>query len=138
MWEHNAAVIEEFRANGGRVGGHLARVDLMLVTVAGARTGTPRTLPLAYFRDGDDVFVIASAAGSPMTPAWYYNMLANPKVIAEVGSGRYRATAVPVEDHSERERLFAIAIALQPPFADYKRKARRSIPIIRLVRDPRH
>jgi deazaflavin-dependent oxidoreductase (nitroreductase family) len=134
MWEHNRDVIAEFRGNGGRVGGRFATVDLALITTTGARSGQPRTSPVVYFRDGDGIFVIASAAGSPRHPDWYRNLVAHPELTVEIGTKSFPARAQEIPAGPEYERLFALAIAAQPGFADYREKAGRPIPVLKLER----
>src|SRR5262245_22900479 len=91
--EMNKAVIDEFRANGGNVGGNFKSVPLLLLTTVGAKTGRSRVNPLAYLMDGDRYVIIASYAGAPSNPPWFHNLLANPKVRLEVGAEKFDATA---------------------------------------------
>ncbi|GAA4992822.1 nitroreductase/quinone reductase family protein [Actinopolymorpha pittospori] len=128
MWEHNKDVIAEFRGNGGRVGGRFATVDLALITTAGARSGRSRTAPVVYFRDGDGIFVIASAGGAPRHPDWYRNLAAHPDLTVELGTESFAARAEEVPAGPEYERLFALAVEVQPGFAEYRAKAGRHIP----------
>ncbi len=94
----NQAIIAEFRANGGKVGGQFAGAPLLLLHTMGARSGQPRVNPLAYTRDGDRLIVIASKAGAPTNPDWYYNVVANPLVTVEVGTEQFQAQAtIPPE-----------------------------------------
>src|SRR5947209_19395530 len=102
----NQTIIAEFRANDGKVGGMLANMPLLLLTTIGAKSGQPRTTPLAYTTDGDHLVVIASKAGAPTNPDWYHNILANPVVTVEVGNERFQARAVVAEEQ-ERKRLYA-------------------------------
>ena len=107
---------------------------MALVTMVGAKSGRELCSPLAYTTDGDDVVVIASAAGRPSHPSWYHNLIANPDVLLEVGSEQYEATAVLTEG-AERERLYAAQAAELPVFNEYEEKATpRIIPVFRLVR----
>ena len=85
MLDWNGKIIEEFRANQGRVT-TFARQPLLLLTHTGAKTGKRRTNPLAYFRDGDRYVIVASKGGAPTNPDWYYNLLANPRATIEVGN----------------------------------------------------
>jgi len=134
--DFNQALIVEFRANGGRIlSGPFAGRDLLLLTTCGARSGQLRTSPLAYTTDDDHLVVVASKAGAPTNPDWYYNLLANPEVTVEVGTERYQARAVIVAD-AERERLFAQMVAKLPGFADYQQKTTRQIPVVVLERLP--
>ncbi len=127
---YNQMVIEQFRANGGKVGGPNA---LLLLTTTGARSGKPRTAPVAYSRDGDHLVIIASRGGGPTNPDWYHNLLAHSIVTVELGSERFQARA-NVAQGQERERLFAQHAALMPGFAEYQQKTTRQIPVIILER----
>jgi deazaflavin-dependent oxidoreductase (nitroreductase family) len=135
LHDFNTAIIEEFRANGGRLGGAFARAPMCLLTTTGAKTGAPRTHPLAYTRDGDRYVVIASKGGSPTNPAWFHNLVANPTVELEVGTERFTATAA-VATGAERERLWSAQAALMPPFDEYQAKTDREIPVVILTRTP--
>jgi len=128
---HNHKVIDEFRANGGKVGD--GRIPHILLTTTGAKSGLTRVNPLNYSTDGDRIIVIASKGGSPTHPDWYYNLVAHPAVIVEVGTERIPAQA-SVAEGEERERLFNAQAALMPYFAGYQRKATRQIPVIILER----
>ena len=128
MSDWNAAVIDEFRSNEGRVAA-FARQPLLLLTHRGARSGTTRTNPLAYFRDGDDYVIVASKGGAPTNPDWYHNLLANPDATIEVGTQGFAVTARPA-DEQERQRLWTTVTAANPAFAQYEEKTRRTIPIL--------
>ncbi len=129
----NVQVVEEFRANDGKVGG---RSNLLLLHTTGAKTGKPRLTPLVYFADGDRLVVVASYGGAPKHPAWYHNLVANPKVGVEVGSEQFYATATATEE-PERTTLFEKMAAKIPGFSTYKEKAApRVIPVIVLRRLP--
>ncbi|AZQ35691.1 nitroreductase family deazaflavin-dependent oxidoreductase [Streptomyces cyaneochromogenes] len=130
--DFNQQVIEEFRANKGRVGGYFEGARLLLLTTTGARTGRPHTTPVGYLPDGGDrVLVIASAAGAPSHPAWFHNLVANPQVTVESGAFTYEARAV-VLDGDERDRAFARAVEADPGWAAYQEKTRRVIPVVAL------
>ncbi|CCH31707.1 nitroreductase family deazaflavin-dependent oxidoreductase [Actinosynnema sp. NPDC047251] len=130
----NQQIAAEFRANKGVVGGPFEGRDLLLLTTVGAKSGEPRLTPLVYTRDGDRLVVAASYAGAPKNPAWYHNLLADPKVIVEVGEEKFEATASVVEDRAERDRLYAGMVAHAPGFADYEQKTDRLIPVVVLER----
>src|ERR1043166_10280199 len=91
--DFNQRVIREFRANQGKVGGQLANMPVLLLTVSGAKSGRTITTPLVYTTDGERLVVIASFAGAPTHPAWYHNLLAHPEVTVDAGTERLRATA---------------------------------------------
>ncbi|CAM5670666.1 nitroreductase/quinone reductase family protein [Streptomyces chartreusis] len=130
--DFNQQVIEEFRANKGRVGGYFEGARLLLLTTTGARTGRPHTTPVGYLPDSDDrVLIIASAAGAPRHPAWFRNLVANPRVTVESGAFTYEARAVVLEGE-ERDRIFARAVEADPGWAAYQEKTERVIPVIAL------
>jgi deazaflavin-dependent oxidoreductase (nitroreductase family) len=124
----NRKIIEEFRANEGRVAS-FARQPLLLLTHTGAKSGKQRTNPLAYFRDGDRYVIVASKGGAPTNPDWYYNLSANPRASIEVGNEKFEVVAAQAEP-VERERIFAMIVALNPTFKDYENKAGRIIPLM--------
>jgi deazaflavin-dependent oxidoreductase (nitroreductase family) len=134
LQDFNQSVIEEFRANAGRVGGRLEGIDLVLVTHTGARTGRAITTPLGHVVDGDDLVVIAANRGSATHPSWYHNMVANPDVTVELGSSTYQAKAV-VATGDERARLWDVVVEQKPFLLDFQEKAGpRAIPLIVLRR----
>jgi deazaflavin-dependent oxidoreductase (nitroreductase family) len=105
----------------------------VLVTHTGAKSGQPRTSPLAYTRDGDNVVIIASKGGSPAHPHWYLNMLAHPEVTVELPTETYQAKA-RVAQGEERERLFRAQADKMPNFDEYQAKTQREIPVVVLER----
>ncbi len=127
----NSGVIDEFRANEGRVKA-FARQPLLLLTHAGAKSGTRRTNPLAYFRDGDRYVVVASKGGAPTNPDWYHNLLANPKASIEVGVEELDVVAEPASA-DERNRLWAMITERNPAFKEYEGKTARTIPLVILT-----
>lgn len=129
--ELNKTIIEEFRANGGKVGGQFEGMPLLLLTTIGAKSGLSRTNPLAYLTDNDRYVIIASYAGAPTNPPWYYNLKANPGVEVEVGTQRLKARAEVLED-PERSDLYRKAASAMPVFSDYQKKTTRTIPVIAL------
>jgi len=131
--DFNQKVIAEFRANGGKVGGQFANMPMLLLNTTGAKSGQPRTNPVAYTTDGDDLVVIASKGGAPTHPDWYYNLKANPVVTVEVGGEQFPAQAV-IAEGAERDRLFNQMAAAMPGFAAYQRNTDRKIPVVILTR----
>ncbi|MET9296103.1 nitroreductase family deazaflavin-dependent oxidoreductase [Streptomyces sp. NPDC003077] len=130
----NLRVIEEFRANGGVVGGDFEGISLLLLSTRGARSGLPRTTPLVYLPDGDRLIVFASNGGAPTAPAWYHNILAHPESVqVEAGTERFeaRATALPESEHDE---LWRRQTERDPNFATFRTRTRRVIPVIALTR----
>jgi deazaflavin-dependent oxidoreductase (nitroreductase family) len=133
MDDFNKGVIDEFRANDGRVGGPFEGAPLLLLTSIGAKSGAPRTTPLMYLPDGERIVIFASKAGAPTNPAWYHNLLANPSATVEVGGDVFDVD-VSVASGDERERLFSEQSALMPQFADYAQQTTRQIPVVVLER----
>jgi len=133
MDELNQAVIKEFRANSGKVGGAMAQMPILLITMTGAKTGRTLTRPLCYSRDGDRIVIIASYGGAPRNPPWYHNLVANPVVTVEVGTEKYKARATQVSG-AERQRLFDGQAKIMPFFNDYQNKTKRQIPVLTLTR----
>ncbi|MEU8245344.1 nitroreductase family deazaflavin-dependent oxidoreductase [Nonomuraea sp. NPDC048916] len=131
--DFNQQIIDEFRANEGRVGGMFEGSPLVLLTTKGARSGRPTTTPVMYLRDDDRVVVIASNAGADNNPAWYHNLRANPEVTAEIGTETFEAEAVVIEGE-ERDRLYARMVEIAPGFAEYEAKTDRRIPVVALER----
>jgi deazaflavin-dependent oxidoreductase (nitroreductase family) len=127
----NEEVIAEFRANGGRVGGHWEGRDLLLLTTFGRRTGRTYTTPVVYTREGDRLLIYASQGGSPMHPDWYLNLAENPRVVVEVGAERYDALATPLRGE-ERDREFAAQAERNPAFGRYQEQTDRVIPVVAL------
>jgi len=96
MSDDNRRIIEEFRANGGAVGGPFGGAPVVLLTTTGARTGRKRVNPLVALIDDGTLYVFASKAGAPTNPDWYHNLLAHPEVEVEFGDARCAAAATPV------------------------------------------
>ncbi len=133
MTEFNQKVIEEFRANGGKVGGAFAGAPMMILTHTGAKSGKTHTTPLVYSLDSDRFVIIASKAGAPTNPAWYHNLVAHPEVTVEVGTERFSAKAVEARG-ADRDRLFAAQARLMPQFNEYEKSTTRTIPVFTLER----
>jgi deazaflavin-dependent oxidoreductase (nitroreductase family) len=130
----NKQIIEEFRANGGKVGGPFEGAPMILVHHTGARTGTERVTPLVSFPEDDGRYVIvASKAGAPTNPDWYHNLKAHPRTSVEVGTETFPVEVVELEG-AERETVWTKVKQASPGFAEYERKTTRTIPLLRLVR----
>lgn len=122
-------VINEFRTNGGKVGGPFEGAPLLLLITTGARSGAERVNPLMYTKDGEDMVVLASKGGAPESPAWYHNLVANPRAEVEVGTQKLTVTA-RVAEGEERDRLYQAQASLYPQFAEYQKKTSRRIPVV--------
>ncbi|SHN47450.1 nitroreductase family deazaflavin-dependent oxidoreductase [Cryptosporangium aurantiacum] len=127
---YNRELIRKFRESRGAAMGDR---PLLLLTTVGARSGQARTSPMMYIPDGDRLLVVPSNAGAPRHPAWYHNLVANPRVTVEVGSETYEADAV-VAEGEERDALFARIAEQYPFFTDHQAKTTRVIPVVALVR----
>ena len=131
--EYNRQLIEDFRANRGKSGGPFEGRPLLLLTTTGVRSGQLRTTPMMYIPDGDRLLVIASNAGAPTHPDWYYNIVVHPNVTVEVGAETFDATAVVMEG-DERQRLWSKIVESYPFFTEHQAKISRQIPVIALSR----
>lgn len=129
--DFNVPVVEEFRANGGRVDGMFEGGDLLLLTTVGARSGREHTTPLGFLRVEGRLLVVGSAGGSDRNPAWYHNVLAHPMVRVELGTRAFGAVAVPAES-AERDRLFQEIVRLAPGYGDYQARTDRVLPVVAL------
>ena len=126
----NRQVIEEFRANEGRVGGPFQGMSLLLLHTKGARSGRDRVNPVAYQRLGPrSVAVFASKAGAPSNPDWYYNLVANPETTVEIGD-KTLAVHARVADEAERGPIWEKQKTDAPGFAEYEIKTTRKIPVV--------
>jgi len=133
MSDWNAAIIEEFRANGGKVE-QFGDAPLVILNTIGAKSGQTREVPLVTLQADDTMFVFASAAGAPRHPDWYHNVRSTPEIDVEQGSDRFRARLVELDD-PERGDRFAQQAALMPQFGEYETSAApRLIPVFRIER----
>ena len=133
MNDRNAAIIDEFRANDGKVGGAFEGAPVLLLHTTGAKSGSERVNPMMYLEESGRIFVFASKAGADTHPDWYHNLRANPEVSVELGSQHFEATAV-VLDGEHRDQVYAEQVARFPGFGDYQNKTARIIPVVELVR----
>ncbi|MFB8280447.1 nitroreductase/quinone reductase family protein [Nocardia colli] len=131
--EMNRKVIAEFRENGGTAGGIAEGVPLILVHHIGAKSGVERVVPLVPYVDGARIFVFASKGGSPGHPAWYHNLVANPRTTVEYGTQTFPVVA-RVLPRAERDEIYAEQVTVQPQFGEYQRNTDRVIPVIELQR----
>jgi len=133
----NKSIIDEFRANDGKVGGQFEGANLLLLHTTGAKSGQPRVSPLAYFDIDGKLIIIGSFAGAPVSPAWVHNLRANPQARVEIGAPQgvqvfdVAAHELPAD---ERAALFDKVTAVAPGFAEYQAKTSRVIPLFELSR----
>ncbi|TFV58978.1 nitroreductase family deazaflavin-dependent oxidoreductase [Mycobacterium sp. PS03-16] len=129
----NRKVVEEFRANGGKVGGPFAGSDLILLTTVGAKSGQPRISPLVYFDIDGRILIAGSFGGAPTAPSWVHNLRAQPRVRVEIGTDAYEADARELP-RDERDALYPRVVEKAPQFGEYQAKTTRVIPLFELVR----
>ncbi len=124
---HNGPVIEEYRASGGQGS------NVVLVHHTGAKSGIERVSPLAYRAVGEHIAVFGSNAGRPANPDWYYNLVAHPETVVELGAETFPVRA-RVASGAERAEIWEAQKAASPMFAEYEQKAPREIPVVILER----
>ena len=129
----NKNVIEEFRANGGKVGGPFEGAELMLLTTTGAKTGRPRLVVLTPLRIDGKMIIVGSLAGADVDPAWVHNLRANPRARIDIGTDSYDVIARELP-RAERDATFPTVTAMAPTYADYQAKTSRAIPLFELQR----
>jgi deazaflavin-dependent oxidoreductase (nitroreductase family) len=130
--DFNAQIIEEFRANDGRVGGMFEGGTLLLLHHTGAKSGASRVNPLGYLSDQGRYVIFASKAGAPTNPDWYHNLKAHPNVTIEVGTDTIEVVASEATG-DERDRLYRTQAERVPQFAEYEKQTDRVIPVIVLT-----
>jgi len=131
MSDWNDQIIAEFRGNQGKVGGNFAGRPMLLLHTVGRRSGQTRVNPVVFRRVGDAYAVFASKGGAPTNPDWYHNLLAEPRVRAEIGDATVDLVA-RVASVDERDPIWAAQKADMPGFADYERRTTRQIPVVLL------
>ncbi len=125
-----------YRASGGRLGHTIPGVPgkMLLLDHVGAKSGTKRTSPLLYVKDGENVVVVASKGGFPKHPAWYHNLVANPDTTVQIGSHHLKVHA-RVAKPEERDRLWKLAVKAYGGYEDYAARSKgREIPLVILER----
>jgi len=131
MGDHNAGIIEEFRANGGTVGGFFEGATMLLLHTKGAKTGLPRTNPILYLLDGDRYVVFGTKSGAPTDPDWVRNVLVADDARIELGDRTIRVRATQLTGPA-RDELYARQVERRPDFAEYPKRTTRTIPAIAL------
>jgi deazaflavin-dependent oxidoreductase (nitroreductase family) len=126
-------VVEEFRANGGVVGGTFAKVPLLLLHHVGAKSGAARITPLAYIADGQNWVIFAANSGGPTHPGWYHNLCRNPAAAVELASGTCEVNARMARG-ADREVFLDRFRQTSPYFADFEMATQREIPVVVLER----
>ncbi|MCW2627976.1 nitroreductase family deazaflavin-dependent oxidoreductase [Mycobacterium sp.] len=133
MKAFNKNIVEEFRANNGKVGGPFEGATLLLLNTTGAKSGQPRLAPLAYLTIDGKTVIIGSKAGADTNPDWVHNLRANPQAHIEVGADAYDVTARELPP-AERAEMYPKVVAAAPGFGQYQDKTSRVIPLFELQR----
>jgi deazaflavin-dependent oxidoreductase (nitroreductase family) len=128
----NDDIINEFRANHGKVGGNFEGAPLLLLHHKGAKSGKGYVAPVVYLPKDGVSYIFASAAGADENPQWYRNLLADPTTEIEVGDETVAVTVTEVKGE-DRDRIYAEQAAIMPGFADYEKKTTRVIPVLALT-----
>lgn len=131
--EFNRNIVEEFRANGGKVGGPFEGGTLLLLHTTGAKSGKTRLSPLAYLTIDGRMMIVGSYAGAPKNPAWVHNLRAHPRAFIEIGTEAYDVDVRELPD-DERDAMYPKLVELAPVFAEYQSKTARAIPLFELTR----
>ena len=129
--DFNQAIIEEFRANEGKVGGYFAGAPMLLLHTVGAKSGQPRISPLVYTSDGERMVIIASKGGAPEHPGWYKNLVAHPDIEIQV-----RDKVIPVTARTgsaaDKQRVWPVMVKQWPGYDEYQAGTTRDIPVVLL------
>jgi deazaflavin-dependent oxidoreductase (nitroreductase family) len=131
MKAFNQNIVEEFRTNGGKVGGPFEGATLLLLTSTGAKSGQPRLAPLAYLTVDQKMIIIGSKAGADTNPDWVHNLRANPRAHIEVGTDAYDVVAHELP-RDERDEVYPKIVAVAPAFGEYQANTSRVIPLFEL------
>jgi deazaflavin-dependent oxidoreductase (nitroreductase family) len=129
----NTQIIEEFRANGGKVGGYFKDATLLLLHTTGAKSGKERVNPVMYFDVDGKVLIVGSYAGADVDPAWVHNLRANPRARVEIGTNTYDVEVRQLS-RDERDAAYPQIVAAAPGFGGYQEKTDRVIPVFELSR----
>ena len=131
--EFNAHNIAEFRSNGGKVGGQFEGFPLLIMTSTGAKSGEPRENLIGYFDVDGKVYVVGSAAGRDASPAWVFNLRADPTVTVEIGPDPGTPMVAHELPKDERDRIYEVIVERAPGFGEYEKKTDRVIPVFELA-----
>ena len=131
--EFNKHNIDEFRRNGGKVGGQFEGFPLLLLTSRGAKSGAERVNHVGYFDIDDKIYIVGSAAGRDASPAWVFNLRAHPDVQVEIGADPSKPVVAHELPREDRDRIFATVKQRAPGFAEYEKRTDRVIPIFEIA-----
>ena len=118
-----------YRLTGGIVGGSFGGRPILLLSTTGRKSGRPRTTPLQYLEDGENMVVVASNGGNSWHPAWWLNLERNPQAEVQVGNKKMRVNAEKAEGE-ERERLWLLLVEMYSGYEGYQKTANREIPVV--------
>jgi deazaflavin-dependent oxidoreductase (nitroreductase family) len=133
--EFNEQNIDEFRRNGGKVGGQFEGFPLLLLTSTGAKSGAQRVNPVAYFDIDGKIYIVGSAAGRENNPAWVHNIRANPRVTVEIGAESPKPATVRELPRDERDSIYRIVVERAPGFGEYQERTDRLIPVFEVTNE---
>jgi F420H(2)-dependent quinone reductase len=120
-----------YRRSGGRIGGTMRGVPLLLLTTTGRRSGRPWTVPLMYQPNGDGWVLVASNGGSDRHPTWWLNLRSNPDASIQIGRDVHRVTAAETTG-AERDRLWRLMAGVYSGYEQYTKKTSRTLPVVSL------
>ena len=118
-----------YKLTRGMIGASLAGKPMLLLTTTGRKTGSPRTTPLQYLKDGENLVVVASNGGNSQHPAWWFNLEEHPEAEAQVGGNKRQVRAETVQGE-ERSRLWALLVKAYPGYEEYQQGTQRTIPVV--------
>ncbi len=118
-----------YRISGGRLGKKIGERDILMLTTTGRKSGQARSIATYYFRDGDNLVIIASNGGEDYDPAWWLNLKSNPQAVVQIGSRKLTVTAEEATGE-ERERLWEMVKREEPQFRTYEKLSKRKIPVV--------
>lgn len=121
-----------YRATGGRIGGNLVGLEMLLLTTTGRKSGLPRTTPMPFFRDGEHLVIVGSNGGADVDPLWWKNLQADPVGEVEIGRDKLSVQA-SIANAEDRTRLWPQLTTWNPNYRRYESKTRREIPVILLM-----
>jgi deazaflavin-dependent oxidoreductase (nitroreductase family) len=118
-----------YKLSGGRIGGRVVGMPVLLLTTTGRKSGRPRERALTYVPAGSAFAVIASYLGEPRHPDWYLNLIARPEAVVRVGAAERRVRAREAQGE-ERERLWREAVRMNGDYEEYRARTSRRIPVM--------
>ena len=118
-----------YNVSGGRIGGKMGKVPVLLLTTTGRKTGKQRTLPLSYIMDDEAYVITASAGGAEKHPGWFFNIRSNPQATIQVKDKHIKVTA-EIAGQEQKSELWARLVAVAPNFAGYQKRTSREIPMV--------